>query len=420
MITRDETSDDTISDTSDFNSVRYIDEPSMSIPLNRQRHRRISSQASTQTIYIDDEQPNQSEQERHNSWRRTPQFLYMLYMFIFNMILCVLHFLKFLHAKYKITTILIICASITGIIFILFEFKPDNSSTNLSISTTDQLTFERSYIHSRFNEMCNHIISKIRSTFGVNPPLLDSSSLTYEIPAIWLEELYKILPSIIEKILNDKYFIYIYDIATRAAKEVIKEYFKSETKNQADFALHSGGARIVPYLTTSQFIENPKGLLKRKLAMLFGFGITQAKQPEIVITSDNDVGNCYCFGGSSGQIAIDLSRSIEISSITYIHLDSNLALEKKDLKSAPKDFEILVVKERNQTEINNSKMICLGKFTYKLNKSSAQNFEINYNKNEPIPIAKRVIFKVQNNWGEKNYTCMYQIQVHGKVVTNKN
>ncbi|CAG8432860.1 7348_t:CDS:2 [Diversispora eburnea] len=382
MVIKDDTSDDTVSDTSDFNNVRYIDEPepSMSIPLKRQRHRRISSQTPTQTIYIDDEQPNRSEQERHNSWRRTPQFLYMLY--------------------------------------------PDNnSSTNLSIytTTTGQLTFERGHSgHSHFNEMCNHIISKIRSTFDANPPLLDSSSsLIHEIPTSWLEELYKILPSIIEKILKDKYFTYIYDIATRAAKEVIKEFVKSDPKNRADFALHSGGARVVPYLTTSQFTENPKGLLKRKLAMLFGFGITQLKQPEIVISSDNNVGNCYCFGGSSGQIAIDLSRSIEISSITYVHLDPNLALEKKDLKSAPKDFEILVINERNQTEINNTKTICLGKFTYKLNKSSAQNFEINYNQSETIPIAKRVIFKVQNNWGEKNYTCMYQIQVHGKVVTNK-
>ncbi|CAG8449486.1 7431_t:CDS:1 [Acaulospora colombiana] len=216
-----------------------------------------------------------------------------------------------------------------------------------------------------------------------------------------MERLRQVLPPIVEKIIKDR------------------EQIESRTRKRADFALLSGGARVILHLTSSPYIEYPNGLIKKSVARFLGRGIIRTKQPEIAISSDNNVGNCYCFRGATGHVAIELSRFIEVSSITYVHLDPDLAFEPKDLRSAPKDFEVWVIRDGNMHENReqyNTEALLLGRFSYELGGPSAQRFEVNY-EGKAIPVVKKVLFKVNSNWGEDKYTCLYQIKVHGRVMS---
>jgi hypothetical protein len=56
--------------------------------------------------------------------------------------------------------------------------------------------------------------------------------------------------------------------------------------------------------------------------------------------------------------------------------------------------------------------VFLGRFVYDINGRSVQTFELPERLNRPI-IA--VLLKVNSNWGNPHYTCIYRIRVHGNA-----
>ncbi|CAG8507932.1 10749_t:CDS:1 [Acaulospora morrowiae] len=426
-LTEDE---DTISDDMDLDNERFIDEPSVPT-LSRQRHRRVLPLKPVEVAYIEDVQHNRytiflqnrfnlnimndksyvffrSEQGKRYSWQLTFKIMHMLFVFTCNAILWVPNFLLTMFSRCKISMILLACA-LTYVVIFMINSKPDNS---LAIWTPNEIASGGSPIpwHTRLNLSLDELYYLIATKIG---PCICSlyhesgiksylflDTLTQAFPEEVLEKLHKIIVPIVDKIMRDRGQV------------------ESRTRNRADFALHSGGARVLLHLTSPPYVEYPGGFIKRSIARFLGRGITRTKQPEIVISADNNVGNCYCFRGETGHVAIELSRSIELSSITYVHLDPDLAFEQKDLSSAPKDFEMWVIRDgnmRDNKEQYNTEALLLGKFRYELGGVSEQKFDINY-EGRVIPVVKKVLFKVNSNWGEEKYTCLYQIKVHGRVV----
>ncbi|XP_074993416.1 sperm-associated antigen 4 protein-like [Calonectris borealis] len=75
--------------------------------------------------------------------------------------------------------------------------------------------------------------------------------------------------------------------------------------------------------------------------------------------------------------------------------------------SAPRDFTVSGLDEEGEEGT------LLGTFTYAVQKELTQTFPLQ----NGIPGAFRFLkLVIESNWGKPGYTCIYQVQVRGKIV----
>ncbi|CAG8802150.1 28560_t:CDS:2 [Gigaspora margarita] len=276
--------------------------------------------------------------------------------------------------------------------------------------------------HFKFVNITGLIVTRIRSLIGASQQSIHRD-FNLDIPQQisydkWFDLLYDIISKIVDDILREKYEFLsinrheIHDMITRIVKDVIKKSSESETRLVPNYALLSSGARIIPHLTSSEYVGYPDEFVKRQVLKMFNIKPTQSKPAKIVLTSNNEAGNCFCFTGTHGQLAVHLSHNIKVTSITYEHLNPTLALDPDDMRRAPKTFEIVGISVDSQEK--HDEYIQLGSFDYKLDGPPAQSFEINLQNLDLLPVMKAVILKIMGNWGDE-LTCLYQVKVHGYV-----
>ncbi|NXN53449.1 SUN3 protein, partial [Rynchops niger] len=128
-------------------------------------------------------------------------------------------------------------------------------------------------------------------------------------------------------------------------------------------------------------------------------------------------GYCWPFQGSWSEVLIRLPTQITPTAITIQHT-SKMASPLGTVSSAPRDFTVSVslcwalggLDEEGKQET------LLGAFTYILQKGPNQTFPL---QNE-IPRGFRFLkLGIRSNWGKPGYTCIYRVQVHGKIVGRK-
>lgn len=236
-------------------------------------------------------------------------------------------------------------------------------------------------------------------------------------------------------------------LVRKQLNEVIHEQLeKMMDGTSADYALYTGGARIIPHLTTRDYEAWPS----KSYQVLWGFltrkNVIKSNKASIVITPTVNVGECWCFNGTQGQIAIRLSRSIFVTQITYHHIGRQVSIDP--ISSAPKDFElwgviddyyddddyddddyydygdsdfvenVVVIKKKkkerkNEFEFSDDFVHFLGKYQYDISGRSAQIFNV------PDDIAmnnkriRSIMMKVNSNHENPQFTCLYRLQVHG-------
>ncbi|CAG8733041.1 7549_t:CDS:1, partial [Acaulospora morrowiae] len=249
---------------------------------------------------------------------------------------------------------------------------------------------------------------------------------------------------------NENVVVMVRQEVQRAVEEMLYTYSQDKL-NKADFALSSGGAKIISPLTSPTYEQWPTQWYKLILASTIGHGITRGKPPITAIQPDTHVGQCWPFSGQQGQLAVLLSRQVYVTSVTYDHISKKVAM---GTTSAPKEIEVwgfidgdLEVKDKGadtikedipgyineqdtvnelgsnildsshlQTKGGELKLgsspthIFLGQFVYDLNGPPIQTFEVN-KINKPI---RAVILKVNSNWDNPEYTCLYRFRVHGE------
>ncbi|KAG1903995.1 uncharacterized protein F5891DRAFT_946020 [Suillus fuscotomentosus] len=199
-----------------------------------------------------------------------------------------------------------------------------------------------------------------------------------------------------------------------------------------DFALWSAGVRIIPVFTSPTYHTSPP------ISWLQGL-FTSCTQPEwrfpeVAISPGLDVGNYWPMNGSSGAIGISLARDISPQSITVEHVLRHLSL---DSHSTPKHLEVWSpVMDRMSDETKGMATVNFPDFLAQLGHSSTdaqqcfvflsemiydvlsvdhiQNFQLQQ-KLLCIPI---IIIVVKSNWGNKNFTCLYCIHIHGILYPN--
>ncbi|KAJ3869039.1 hypothetical protein EV359DRAFT_31007 [Lentinula novae-zelandiae] len=120
---------------------------------------------------------------------------------------------------------------------------------------------------------------------------------------------------------------------------------------RADYALHSGGARVIPSLTSDTFaLRAPSTFTSQLLGLIpfsgsgFGFGgpgsIAVGRPPVWALHPDITNGLCWPFPGSLGQLGIALATPVVVDSVTIDHVAAETAYEDGKRRSAPREMEV--------------------------------------------------------------------------------
>ena len=223
--------------------------------------------------------------------------------------------------------------------------------------------------------------------------------------------------------------------------------------SRADFALHSAGARIIPSLTSHTLEMRPATLRGTVLSWMTGHGREMGRSPITALHQDIHSGLCWPMSGDFGQLGVALSFPAYITDITIDHVATDVAF---DLRTAPRDMEVwgLVEGKENLEKVVafrteraaqraeavrvaeesgsplpeepdediypptlpvNQPFVRLASFTYDINApSNIQTYPVRQEIQDLGVDFGIVALVVKNNWGKKEYTCLYRFRVHGE------
>lgn len=168
-------------------------------------------------------------------------------------------------------------------------------------------------------------------------------------------------------------------------------------------------------------------------ASLLGFDGTAFFSPEVALLPGLFPGACWAMAGSTGQIGVEFSQKINITRVSVEHVsESSLKL----LSSAPKEMEVWGSVDAEQLESKLSlhdtvvhpyvlgdplltgtvdskqRYILLASFIYDITSArNSQTFPVDRKIRQLGVESASVIFRIINNWGHSDYTCIYRLKV---------
>ncbi|KAM6187874.1 sperm-associated antigen 4 protein-like [Sarcoramphus papa] len=169
----------------------------------------------------------------------------------------------------------------------------------------------------------------------------------------------------------------------------------SATTRMSDWALKSAGAAIDLQRSFSS---------SARLCRVFWF-LCAPPVLDTFVQADASPGYCWPFQGSWSEVLIRLPTQTRPTAVVIQHA-SKIASPLGTVSSAPRDFTVSGLDEEGKEET------LLGTFTYAVQKEPTQTFPLQ----NGIPRAFRFLkLGIRSNWGKPGYTCIYRVQVHGKI-----
>ncbi|XP_043967231.1 SUN domain-containing protein 3-like [Gambusia affinis] len=169
-----------------------------------------------------------------------------------------------------------------------------------------------------------------------------------------------------------------------------------------NFALKSQGAKVLQWM--------PSAVHPGQIQRCSGFGFAPERpsiHPDIVIQGRTRLhpGECWGFEGSQGHLVVALSHRAVISQVTLGHIPKMVS-PTGNIWSAPKEFSVYGMREPEQEWTH------LGTFIYEEDGDPLQTFEL---PNHEKVAFSSVKLQINNNWGHPDYTCLYNIRIHGEI-----
>ncbi|XP_062092080.1 SUN domain-containing protein 1-like [Humulus lupulus] len=227
----------------------------------------------------------------------------------------------------------------------------------------------------------------------------------------WLskEEFDKIYEQLQKKVTGDdagKGEASLNDIRVYARDAVLKEIEKhaADGLGRVDYALASGGAMVVrhsePYVVV-------KGSNWFPMSARNGVNNDARK---MLNPSFGEPGQCFALKGSSGFVEIRLRTAIIPEAVTLEHVAKSVAFDRS---SAPKNCRISGWLQEHNIEwsYDSEKMFLLAEFSYDLEKSNAQTF--NVLESAGSNVVDTIRFDFTSNHGSPSHTCIYRLRMHG-------
>ncbi|KAG8390578.1 hypothetical protein BUALT_Bualt01G0098100 [Buddleja alternifolia] len=197
------------------------------------------------------------------------------------------------------------------------------------------------------------------------------------------------------------------DVSLDEIRDFAREIVEKEIERHAadglgmvDYALASGGGMVLSH-------SEPYGV---GVNWLMNWNGVSAEAEKIIRPSFGEPGQCFPLKGASGFIEIRLRTAIIPDAVTLEHVAKSVAYDRS---SAPKHCRVsgwMQKQGSTDTEVGTRKMFVLTEFTYDLEKSNAQTFQVESAASGPVD-AIRLDFT--SNHGSALYTCIYRLRVHG-------
>lgn len=204
--------------------------------------------------------------------------------------------------------------------------------------------------------------------------------------------------------------------------DITEKTLRQDIVGLPDYALESGGARVISKLTSETYKLQPEGFIGT-LSNILGVAIKPGRPPTEAIKPTVHAGECWAMRGSEGVLTLKLAKSIIPSQITVEHLAKEISFS---ISSAPRYIEVYAIQDikafsaeyitGNRGLVGQEKphALFIGKVEYDPAKKSLQTFELFHHLDKPIQYIQ---FQFLENWGHPDYTCIYRIRVHGTPVT---
>jgi len=231
----------------------------------------------------------------------------------------------------------------------------------------------------------------------------------------------------------------------RGAIERISQGSKELWATLPDYASIITGASVWPYVTSPSYDWTGGKGYHHYVWRLFGRGARISPPPALAITPSTEVGECWPFPERSGDIGIKLAMPIYVSHVTIDHVPKQQAIE---ISSAPKNIEFWIrvpaerkeelqkavgkppgewfrqdsdtQKGQQQPQIlgsgsNGGEWVRVHEFMYDIHTvgSPVQTFELPVDLTRLNITSHLVAFRIVDNWGHPNFTCLYRVRVHG-------
>lgn len=224
--------------------------------------------------------------------------------------------------------------------------------------------------------------------------------------------------------------------------------YGKDTLARPDFALHSGGARIIPSLTSPTFEIRPSNLRSQLIGLVTGNGYAIGRPPITALHHELHNGHCWPFAGPEGQLGVALAAPTYITDISIDHVAKEVAF---DMRSAPRKMEVWgmvegkdnIVKVREwmaektrrrdeaaergevvleeeeavypETLPKSPQYIRLAHFSYDIHAPHhVQTFPVSQEIQALGVDVGIVVLMVKSNWGREEFTCLYRMRVHGQ------
>ncbi|KAE9617159.1 hypothetical protein Lal_00035189 [Lupinus albus] len=180
------------------------------------------------------------------------------------------------------------------------------------------------------------------------------------------------------------------------------EKYSADGLGRVDYALASGGASVVKH---SESFDRRWGDWFMSAATN---GVHHSAE-KMLKPSFGEPGQCFPLKGSSGFVEIKLRTAIIPEAVTLEHVAKNVAYDRS---SAPKDCRVSGWLQGHNTDalLDTENMYLIVEFTYDLEKSKAQTFNVLNSTGSGLIDTVRLDFT--SNHGSP-HTCIYRFRVHG-------
>ncbi|XP_027872438.1 SUN domain-containing protein 2-like [Xiphophorus couchianus] len=177
------------------------------------------------------------------------------------------------------------------------------------------------------------------------------------------------------------------------------DYLLPQADLWANFALESQGAMILHKASSTTYQSH-------RACGLFGTSFRLPPiSPNIVIKGRTtlDPGQCWAFADFPGRLSIALSHKATVTHVSLGHIPK-IVSPTSSISSAPREFSVYGKKNLEDGETH------LGTFLYDEDGDQIQTFKLPANK---VDSFRYVNLQVNSNWGNLDYTCLYNFRVHG-------
>ena len=198
----------------------------------------------------------------------------------------------------------------------------------------------------------------------------------------------------------------------------------ADSTNKVDYALFSGGGRVVGHSALSPLVARAEGPLTHALKSIRG-GVHPRADEWVLSGGANFAGECLALRGDKGFVDVRLREAVVVNAVTVEHVHADVAY---DLSSAPKQFAVsgwnrtrepppvAVGSGRSNKEPHEFNR---GPLRYELGgelRGATQTFSFDEKNAKAVD---HVRFTVLSNYGNLEYTCLYRLRVHGTPVAKR-